>query len=265
MEFDTLQKAANGSRKPKVKGWDIQPGVGKNACTQFEVTLPDASQTKDPVEDHKLRIILRAGDGIEWGASMTLDSNLVIVPAQQGQLAELFSALCAACQSRFVSAKLQLRAESSGGQACAAPFCEVGDTCRASYQGWSILLPDNILKHPKSATWGGIQDAWRNYKNLKESKKRASVLPPVVTMDAPRVHGSMIRVAHSDKPDGSAINPVRLIQKKRYAAISYTWSQVSKQELLENATSRAKELGYEYIWIDQYCIDQNNQQERMPR
>ncbi|KAL6238875.1 hypothetical protein BDW75DRAFT_189404 [Aspergillus navahoensis] len=394
MEFGTIRKAAGGSRKPKVKGWEIQPSVGEDACTQFEVILPDAAGAKDPglqgadvdkhkshflhssaplkvvkhtiheallvdiasgtfeLEDHKLCIVLRAGDGTEWSTSMPLDSNLLIVPAQQGQLAELFIALCAACQSHFGPAKLQLKVEDSRRQVCAAPFCEVGglvqvhdggqlggrldygkestavtvalgyteneelwadrapqsvaaamelltslaetgiihvaDTCRAPYQSLSVLLPDNILwwtreitqeapqrQHPKPANWGGIQDAWRNYKNLRESKKRASVLPPVVTNEAPRVHGSVMRFAQSDKPDDSAINPLRLIQvhtrdiietqgleRKRYAAISYTWSQVSKEELLESATSRAMELGYEYIWIDQYCIDQSNRQEK---
>ncbi|KAL5050737.1 hypothetical protein BDW71DRAFT_105463 [Aspergillus fruticulosus] len=393
MEFDTIRKAGGGSRKPKVRGWDIQAGVGEGACTQFEVILSDVAGTKGPrpqgadvdkhkshflhstarlkavkhtiheavfvdiasgtfeLEDHELCIVLRAGDGTEWSTSMPLDSNLLIVPVQQEQLAELFIALCAASQSRFGPAKLQLKVEDSRTQGCAAPFCEVGglvqlhdgdqlggkleyekestvtvalgyteneelwadraplsvatamelltslaetgtihvaDTCQASYPSWSILLPDSILwwtreitqeapqrKHPKPANWGGLQDAWRNYRNLRESKKRASVLPPVVTTEAPRVHGSVIRFAQSDKPDGSSINPLRLIQvrtrdvlatqgleRKRYAAISYTWSQVSKEELLESATSWAMELGYEYIWIDQYCIDQSNRQEK---
>ncbi|KAL4770432.1 heterokaryon incompatibility protein-domain-containing protein [Aspergillus nidulans var. acristatus] len=393
MEFGAIRKTTGGSKKLKVTGWDIQPGIGKDACTQFEVILPDASQAQDPgpqdadvgehrshslhstvplkvvkhtireavfvdiasgtfrLVDHKLHIVLRAADGVEWSTSLELDSNQLIVPAQQAQLAELFIALCAACQSRYGAAELQLRVESPGPQACAAPFCEAGglvqvhdggqlggelgserdptapvalsytengelwtdraplsvaavtdlltslaeteaihvsNTCRASDQSWSILLPDNILwwtreitqeapqrKHPKPANWGGIQDAWRNYKNLKESKKRASVLPPVVLTEAPRVHGSVMKFAQSGKPNGNTINPLRLIQVQtrdvvataeletmRYAAISYTWSQVSKTELLESATTRAMELGYEYIWIDQYCIDQTNRQEK---
>lgn len=75
--------------------------------------------------------------------------------------------------------------------------------------------------------------------------------------------------------DSNASNPLRLIhiqtrdllateglEAKRYAVISYTWSKFSKEELLEWATSRAMQLGYEYIWIDQYCIDQTNKQEK---
>ncbi|EAA64837.1 predicted protein [Aspergillus nidulans FGSC A4] len=320
MECAAIRKTTSGSKKVKVTGWDIQPGIGKDACTQFEVILSDGSQAKDPpwstrcrcsrfrgycewdlrLVDHKLHIVLRAVDGVEWSTSLESDSNQLIVPAQQAQLAELFIALCVACQNRFGAAALQLRAESPGPHVFAAPFCEVGglpcrdrddtcfELCRASDQSWSILSPDNILwwtreitqeapqrKHPKPANWGGIQDARRNYKSLKESKKRASMLPPVDLTEAPRVHGSVMKFAQSGKPNGNTINPLRLIhvqtrdmiataelETKRYAAISYTWSQVSKAKLLESATTRAKELGYEYIWIDQYCIDQTNRQER---
>ncbi|RLL93545.1 hypothetical protein CFD26_102342 [Aspergillus turcosus] len=161
----------------------------------------------------------------------------------------------------------------------------IADTCRASSEGRKILLSDNIMwwtdeateevprrKHSKPANWGGFQDMWRNHKNLRESRKRAEVL---VWTEAPLVHTSVRRFAQAGKTDGNASNPLRLIhiqtrdvltteglEAKRYAVISYTWSQFSKEELLEWATSRAMQLGYEYIWIDQYCIDQKNKQEK---
>ncbi|RHZ46913.1 HET domain protein [Aspergillus thermomutatus] len=161
----------------------------------------------------------------------------------------------------------------------------IADTCVASGEDGNILLSDNIIwwtdevteevpqrKQSKPANWGGFQDMWRNHKNLRESKKRAEVL---VCTEAPLVHDSVIRFAQAGKSDSNTTKPLRLIHvqtrdvlateglgKKRYAIISYTWSQFRKEELLEWATSRAAGLGYEYIWIDQYCIDQKNKQEK---
>jgi hypothetical protein len=161
----------------------------------------------------------------------------------------------------------------------------VADTCQASDKDRKILLSDNIMwwtdeateevprrKHPKPANWGGFQDMWRNHKNLRESRKRAEVL---VWTEAPPVHTSVKKFAEAGNSDSNASNPLRLIhlptrnvlateglEAKRYAVISYTWSQFRKEELLEWATSRAMQLGYEYIWIDQYCIDQTNKQEK---
>ncbi|KAL2817968.1 heterokaryon incompatibility protein-domain-containing protein [Aspergillus cavernicola] len=164
----------------------------------------------------------------------------------------------------------------------------IADTCRALVEEHrGILLSDMILwweeeiteevpkrKHPKPGNWGGFQDIWRNHKNLRESKKRAKLNISVYS-DAPAVHDSVVKFAQAAKPDSNAINPLRLVhvqtgdvlitqglEKKRYAVISYTWSQFSKEELLEWATSRAAKLGYEYIWIDQYCIDQTNKAEK---
>ncbi|EAW13658.1 HET domain protein [Aspergillus clavatus NRRL 1] len=161
----------------------------------------------------------------------------------------------------------------------------IADTCHAQDADRKILLSDNIIwwldetteelpqrKHDKPANWGGFQDMWRNHKNLRESKKRAAV---VVETEARPVHGSVIKFAQAGEPDRSAMNPLRLVQvqtrevirtvgleKKRYAIISYTWSQFTKEELLEWATARAAKLGYEYIWIDQYCIDQTDKKEK---
>ncbi|KAL4860599.1 hypothetical protein BDV12DRAFT_181336 [Aspergillus spectabilis] len=163
----------------------------------------------------------------------------------------------------------------------------VADTCRSLDKHKGILLSDTILwweeeiteevpkrKHPKPGNWGGLQDIWRNHKNLRESKKRAK-LNISVYRDAPAVHDSVVKFAQAARPDSNAVNPLRLVhaqtggvhvteglEKKRYAVISYTWSQFSKEELLEWATSRAAKLGYEYIWIDQYCIDQTNKAEK---
>ncbi|KAL4899789.1 hypothetical protein BDW74DRAFT_107689 [Aspergillus multicolor] len=380
MKFDLGLKTSSAPRKRNVTGWNIQLGVGKEACTQFEVVVLDTSGTKEvhslhspPLKvvkhtideavfadiasgtfnlaDNTLRILLRASNGTEWSTSMLVHGDLLIVPAQQCQLAEIFIALCEACRAGSGPAKLQLADEKTEPQMCAAPFCQVGgmvqvydgdhfdgnlgcekdallpvavsytenetlwtdhgpqsveatidilsslaeketvhiaNTCGASNPSCSILLPDTIIwwtreitqeapqrQHPKPANWGGIQDAWRNYKNLRESKERAKVLPPAVTTAAPRVHGSVMKFARESKRDASAVNPLRLIhvptqdvvrtdglESKRYAAISYTWSQLSKDELLELATSRAMELGYEYIWIDQFCIDQGNKKEK---
>ncbi|KAK9578636.1 hypothetical protein V6Z92_009307 [Aspergillus fumigatus] len=161
----------------------------------------------------------------------------------------------------------------------------IADTCVASGENRKLLLSDNIMwwteevteevpqrKESKPANWGGFQDLWRNHKNLRESRNRAKVL---VWTEAPPVHTSVKRFAQAGKSDSDASNPLRLvhvqtrdvlktegIETKRYAVISYTWSQFSKEELLEWATSRAMQLGYEYIWIDQYCIDQKNKQEK---
>jgi Heterokaryon incompatibility protein (HET) len=161
----------------------------------------------------------------------------------------------------------------------------IADTCRASGKERTILLADSIIwwideateeapprKHLKPANWGGFQDLWRNHKNLRESKKKAEV---VLWSDAPLVHKSVMKFAQGVRSDSNAVNPLRLIHIptksvlatevlliKRYAIISYTWSQFTKEELLETATKRAGDLGYEYIWIDQYCIDQKNKQEK---
>jgi hypothetical protein len=161
----------------------------------------------------------------------------------------------------------------------------IADTCLASGENRKLLLSDTIMwwtgeateevpkrKDDKPANWGGFQDMWRNHKNLRESKNRAKV---VVWTEAPPVHTSVKRFAQAGNADSNASNPLRLIhvptrdvvatagiEPKRYAVISYTWSQFSKEELLEWATSRAMQLGYEYIWIDQYCIDQKNKQEK---
>lgn len=161
----------------------------------------------------------------------------------------------------------------------------IANTCRASGEERTILLADSIIwwteevteeaplrKHAKPANWGGFQDLWRNHNNLRESKKRAEVL---LWADAPLVHKSVMQFAQDVRSDSNAINPLRLIHvptrnvltteglpKKHYAIISYTWSQFNKEELLKTATKRAAGLGYEYIWIDQYCIDQKNKQEK---
>jgi hypothetical protein len=161
----------------------------------------------------------------------------------------------------------------------------IADTCRDSGKDRKILLSDTIMwwtdeateevprrKHSKPANWGGFQDMWRNHKNLRESRKRAEGL---VWTEAPLVHTSVTRFAQAGKTDSNPSNPLRLIHIQtrdvlategletiRYAIISYTWSQFSKEELLEWATSRATQLGYQYIWIDQYCIDQTNKKEK---
>ncbi|KAL4916356.1 heterokaryon incompatibility protein-domain-containing protein [Aspergillus aurantiobrunneus] len=168
----------------------------------------------------------------------------------------------------------------------------IADTCVALTQHKSIriLLSDNIFwwedkvteevpkrKHPKPANWGGFQDLWRNHKNLRESKKRANSSVPVnLDAEAPSVHDSVVQFAKRAQAGSSTTNPLRLVRvcdgsvlataelarKVVYAVISYTWSQFSKEELLEWATSQAMKLGYEYIWIDQYCIDQTNKAEK---
>ncbi|KAL5334508.1 heterokaryon incompatibility protein-domain-containing protein [Aspergillus crustosus] len=168
----------------------------------------------------------------------------------------------------------------------------IADTCKDmsdDSKQKALLLSDTIVwwseeiteevpkrKHPKPANWGGFQDLWRNHKNLRESKKRAKLGNSSVYGDAPEVHDSVVRFAQRAEHDSTAANPLRLVhvptgdvllsgnleKKKRYAVISYTWSQFSKEELLAWATSRAAKLGYEYIWIDQYCIDQTNKAEK---
>lgn len=168
----------------------------------------------------------------------------------------------------------------------------IANTCVAltsERRGTSILLSDNILwwedkvteevpkrKNPKPANWGGFQDLWRNHKNLRESKKRADSSVPINMEIAPSVHGSVVRFAKLAQAGNSTTNPLRLVRvcdgavlataelarKVVYAVVSYTWSQFSKEELLEWATPRVMRLGYEYMWIDQYCIDQTNKAEK---
>ncbi|KAN0099232.1 HET domain containing protein, partial [Hyaloscypha variabilis] len=65
-----------------------------------------------------------------------------------------------------------------------------------------------------------------------------------------------------------------LAEDKPYVALSYVWglgSEVSENlnklpELLPNtirdAIFVAKELGYRYLWVDRYCIDQSNEEEK---
>ncbi|KAH8878595.1 HET-domain-containing protein, partial [Thozetella sp. PMI_491] len=53
-----------------------------------------------------------------------------------------------------------------------------------------------------------------------------------------------------------------------YVALSYVWGGSSNEEtgfprVVEDALQVCKELGYKYLWVDQYCIDQNNLGEKM--
>ncbi|KAL4874397.1 heterokaryon incompatibility protein-domain-containing protein [Aspergillus karnatakaensis] len=171
----------------------------------------------------------------------------------------------------------------------------ISNTCHAADTNHkSILLPDTLLwwtdetteavparQHAKPANWGGLQDLWRNHKNLRESKRRGKLeatSPGSLhgTEPAPEMHTSIVTFARSVEPDPNAVNPLRLVhvptgevhvtgtleEKQHYAVISYTWSQFGKEELLSWSRSRAAKLGYSYIWIDQFCIDQGNKAEK---
>ena len=65
-----------------------------------------------------------------------------------------------------------------------------------------------------------------------------------------------------------------LAEDKPYAALSYVWgsgSEVSENpnklpetlpNTIKDAIIVAKELGYRYLWVDRYCIDQANEEEK---
>ncbi|CAI9631203.1 unnamed protein product [Alternaria burnsii] len=63
---------------------------------------------------------------------------------------------------------------------------------------------------------------------------------------------------------------IKPLQECRYVALSYVWGKNPPQEsqdqcfppTIEDAIKVCLELGFEYIWIDRYCIDQGNYEDK---
>ncbi|KAI0858024.1 heterokaryon incompatibility protein-domain-containing protein [Xylaria cubensis] len=84
------------------------------------------------------------------------------------------------------------------------------------------------------------------------------------------------------RPDSSIVNDLHLIdcesrrvkpaaENDRYVALSYVWGRCAAQQsddftklpvslprVISDAISVTMALGYRYLWVDKYCIDQNN-------
>jgi hypothetical protein len=64
---------------------------------------------------------------------------------------------------------------------------------------------------------------------------------------------------------------VKVSTHKDYVALSYVWEANSSADSLSEQVSRViedaiivtKELGYNHLWIDRYCINQGNKEEKL--
>jgi hypothetical protein len=120
---------------------------------------------------------------------------------------------------------------------------------------------------------------------------RESIVPmklrPYVDLDAIREwidfcedhHGPGCPKRHAKAKDGTELRGFRVIDcnnetivpaslDQSFVAISYVWGQTQTQisskwpQVVIDAIEVTKALGFGYLWVDRYCIDQNNADEK---
>lgn len=89
--------------------------------------------------------------------------------------------------------------------------------------------------------------------------------------------GSSTRLHNLQVIDCNTRNITRAPAMCEYVALSYVWGPASNADLeyvfptlparlpqtIEDAITVTKSLGWRYIWIDRYCIDQNDPEDKM--